>query len=450
MKFMGRLFGTDGARGVANTELTVELAMNIGRAAALVLSKHTNAKPQVLIGMDTRISGPMLEGALTAGLCSVGADVILVGVVPTPAAAYLIGALNCTAGVMISASHNPCEYNGIKLFDKDGYKLPDSIEEEIEAIVLDNAEQIPSPVRENVGRVTQRYDAKDIYIKHIIDTATERFDGMKIALDCANGASAVTAHDIFTALGADCDIIANEPDGVNINDGCGSTHIDKLAAYVKAHGYNCGFAFDGDADRCLAVDENGEIIDGDKMIAIAALDMKRRGTLKNDTAVMTVMTNIGFFKFAEKNGISVKTTKVGDRYVPEEMRRSGYNIGGEQSGHIIFSDFASTGDGELSAVQILCIMKRSGKTLSQLGGVMECFPQVLVNITVTNEVKALWQDNAAVKAAIDEVEQKLGNDGRVLVRASGTEPLMRVMLEGKDIDEITTYANKIADEIKKL
>lgn len=447
---MGRLFGTDGARGVANTELTPELAMNIGRAAALVLSKHSNEKPKILIAMDTRVSGRMLEGALIAGFCSVGADVVQVGVVPTPAAAYLIGVLGCSAGAMISASHNPFEYNGIKLFDKDGYKLPDAIEEEIEAVILDNSEEIPKVSGSDLGRVEYDGNAKKLYINHILGTTGERFDGMKIALDCANGSASETAKDIFTALGADVDIMSCDYDGLNINDNCGSTHLRQLQNHVRNSDCICGFAFDGDADRCLAVDGNGNIVDGDKMIAIAANDMKNRGVLNNDTAVMTVMSNIGFFKFAEKSGISVAVTKVGDRYVLEEMRKKGYNIGGEQSGHIIFSDFASTGDGQLSAVQILSIMSRTGKTLSELASVMECYPQVLVNIKTTNEVKAKWESDEGVKAIIDDVTERLGDNGRVLVRASGTEPLIRVMLEGKDTKQIEDYANEIADVIKKL
>ena len=447
---MGRLFGTDGARGVANSELTVEIATEIGRAAALVLSRHTDEKPKVLIGMDTRISGDMLEGALTAGLCSVGADVVIVGVVPTPATAFLIKQLGCTAGAMISASHNPCEYNGIKLFDKDGYKLPDALEEEIEAIVRDKACEIPTPTGGELGRVIRRYDAKEIYIKHILSTVDVDFSGMTIALDCANGSASVTAREIFSSLGADITVLSAEPDGVNINDKCGSTHMEQLSDFVKSSDCVAGFAFDGDADRCLCVDEDGEIVDGDKMIAIAAYDMKQNGKLMKDTAVMTVMSNIGFFKFAKSNGIEVATTKVGDRYVLEEMRKSGYNIGGEQSGHIIFSDFASTGDGQLSAVQILAIMKRTGKSLRELGNIMECYPQVLVNVRTTPEVKMIWEQNEVVNAAIRQVENELGDNGRVLVRASGTEPLIRVMLEGKDIDEITASANMIADVIKKL
>lgn len=447
---MGRLFGTDGARGVANTELTNELAMNIGRAAALVLARNSNGKPKVLIGMDTRISSEMLEASLCAGLCSVGCDVLLAGVVPTPATAYLIGKYNCDAGVMISASHNPCEYNGIKLFDKDGYKLPDEIENEIEAIILDNAEEYPTPTGGELGRITRLTDAKEVYIEHLKSTTTADFSGLKVALDCANGSSAVTAETLFTSLGAECTMIATTPDGVNINDGCGSTHIDKLAEFVKNGNFDLGLAFDGDADRCLAVDENGEIVDGDKIIAIVAKHFKEQGKLKKDTAVMTVMSNLGFFKFAEKYGINVPKTKVGDRYVLEEMKKHNYSIGGEQSGHIIFLDFASTGDGQLSAVQLITIMVQTGKKLSELASVMQQFPQVLVNIKTTNEVKAKWETDENVKKAIADVENKLGDFGRVLVRASGTEPLIRVMLEGMNQEEITAYAESIADVIRSI
>lgn len=447
---MGRLFGTDGARGIANTELTAEIAMNIGRAAALVLSKHTFSHPRVLIGMDTRISGDMLKAAVCAGLCSVGADAVVVGVLPTPATAYLISKCGCDAGVMISASHNPCEYNGIKLFDKDGYKLPDALEEEIERLVLDTPELLPSPTHGELGRIIEDNNAVKLYIEHIKSTIDVDLSGMKIAFDCANGSSSVTAYDIFSSLGANCLMLSHEPDGININYNCGSTHMDNLITYVKENGCDAGFAFDGDADRCLAVDENGELIDGDRLIAIAASDMKSQGRLNNNTAVMTVMSNIGFFKFAEKNGIHVTATKVGDRYVLEEMKRSGCNIGGENSGHIIFLDYASTGDGQLSALQILGIMKRSGRTLSQLASCMEVYPQILVNIKTTNEVRNTYAESKDVADAIADVEKKLGTNGRVLVRASGTEPLVRVMLEGKDIGEITELAEYIADKIRNL
>ncbi len=447
---MGRLFGTDGARGIANTELTNETAMNIGRAAALVLAKHSTGKPKVLIGMDTRISSEMLEAALTAGLCSVGCDVVLAGVIPTPATAYLIGKLGCNAGIMISASHNPCEYNGIKLFDSQGYKLPDEIENEIEAIVLDGAEEYPTPVRGDLGRITRLDDAKNIYIEHVKSTTDVDFKGLKVALDCANGSSSVTAEKLFTELGAECTLMSYEPDGVNINENCGSTHIENLALYVKEHDCDLGLAFDGDADRCLAVDENGNVIDGDMVIAVVAKYFKDTGRLKKDTAVMTVMSNLGFFKFAEKNGINVLKTKVGDRYVLEEMKKGGHCIGGEQSGHIIFLDYASTGDGQLSGVQLMTILKKTGKKLSELAAVMQKFPQVMENVKTTNEVKATFADNAKVKEVIAQVESELHGDGRVLVRASGTEPLIRVMIEGMNEEMISEQAKRIADTIRAL
>lgn len=447
---MGRLFGTDGARGIANQELTPELAMKIGKAAAEVLSKHCDSKPKILIGKDTRISCDMLEAALVAGLCSVGADAVTVGVVPTPCTAFLIKELGCSAGFMISASHNPFEYNGIKLFDKDGFKLPDSMEEEIEAIVLDRKEETELPKNESLGVLIERHDAVDLYIAHLLSTIDVDLKGMKIAFDCANGASSVTAEKVFTSLGAECLILSNKPNGININDNCGSTHLENLQKYVVENGCDCGIAFDGDADRCLAVDNEGNVVDGDMIIAIAANDMHKRNALAKNTVVMTVMTNIGFFKFAQREGIEVVATKVGDRYVLEEMRDKGYIIGGEQSGHIIFLDYASTGDGQLSAIQLLGTMKRTGKSLKELATVMEQFPQVLVNITVTKEVKEIYADDCKVISAIEQVEKELGDDGRVLVRASGTEPLIRVMIEGKDTDKITEQAEFIADKIRQL
>lgn len=447
---MGRIFGTDGARGIANSELTCELAMQIGRTTAMTLAHHTTTHPRVLIGMDTRKSGAMLESALCAGLCSVGADAVLIGIVPTPAVAYLTGYYDCDAGIMISASHNPCEYNGIKIFDKHGFKLPDAMEEEMEAIILDGSDVPPVPTAGDVGTVVREEGAVDAYIEHIKATVSERFDGMKIALDCANGSSAVCAEKLFTELGAQCCMLSDKPDGVNINDHCGSTDLTQLISFVKENKCDLGLAFDGDADRCLAVDENGEVVDGDKMIAIAALDMQSRGVLAHDTVVMTVMSNLGFFKFAEKNNIHVEVTKVGDRYVLEEMRKSGHCIGGEQSGHIIYLEHASTGDGELSGVQLLSVVKRSGKSLSELASCMETYPQVLVNIKTTADVKARYADDEAVKAIIADVEKRLDGNGRVLVRASGTEALIRVMLEGKDIDVITDYANEIAEVIRKV
>lgn len=445
---MGRLFGTDGARGVANSELTPELAMNIGRAAACVLTKE-NKRAKVLIGKDTRQSSDMLEAALAAGLCSVGADVLILGVVPTPAVAYLVKKYECDAGVMISASHNPCEFNGIKIFQGTGYKLPDEIENRIEAIILDGAEEPPVKIGGEVGKIAYCESAVNDYISHILECKQADFTGMKIAFDCANGSSSATAEKLFSSLGIDGVYSANEPDGVNINAGCGSTHLESLQSLVKANGCELGFAFDGDADRMLAVDENGNTVDGDKIIAICAKYMKEQGTLKNDTAVVTVMSNMGFFKFCDENSIHCEKTAVGDRYVLENMLKNGYNIGGEQSGHIIFLDHSTTGDGQLSALMLLNVIKNTGKSLSALAAQMQVYPQVLVNVTVTAEGKAAYASDDVIKAKIEETETKLGDDGRVLVRLSGTEPLIRVMLEGKDLDMITSFANEIADLVKE-
>lgn len=447
---MGRLFGTDGARGVANTELTPELAMKIGRAAAMVLIEADESKrPKVMIGADTRISGDMLYAALAAGLCSVGADVLILGVIPTPAVAFLVKEYEYDAGIMISASHNPYEYNGIKIFQGNGFKLPDALEEEIEAIILDEAKVPPVKVGKDVGRLHFAEDAHKDYINHLLTTSEYRFNGMKVALDCANGASSTTAEKLFDYLGCKTFVISNQPDGININDKCGSTHVENLQAFVKENHCDCGFAFDGDADRLIAVDENGEVVDGDKIIAICASDLKATGRLKNDTAVVTVMSNMGFFKFAEENGIHCEKTKVGDRYVLENMLENGNCIGGEQSGHVIFLDYATTGDGELSAIQLLKAMKRSGKKMSELASCMEIFPQVLINVKVSKFGRVRFPEDQEIANAIAKAEAELGNTGRVLVRVSGTEPLVRVMLEGKDTEQITRLGNDIAEVVRE-
>jgi len=447
---MGRLFGTDGVRGVANKDLTSELALQIGRAAAMVLVKESNsAKPTVLIGKDTRASGDMLEAALTAGLCSVGCNVLSVGIVPTPAVAYLVGEYGCEAGIMISASHNPCEYNGIKIFQQSGYKLDDAIEEEIEAIVLDNAEKIPVKLGGEVGNRLYCKTAVKDYIDHVVSTADVRFDGLSIALDCANGSASVCAKEIFTSLGAKCLMLSDTPDGTNINDKCGSTHPEELMRFVKDASLDLGLAFDGDADRMLAVDENGELVDGDKVIAICAKKMKDEGRLNKNTAVVTVMSNMGFFKFCEENEINCEKTAVGDRYVLERMLKDGYNIGGEQSGHVIFLDYASTGDGELSGVQLVSTVVKSGKKLSQLAQIMTVYPQVLINVEVTPEGKKKYNNDEYIISAVQQAEMELMGDGRVLVRVSGTEPLVRVMLEGKDLDHIKVLGNRIADVVRE-
>ena len=446
---MGRLFGTDGARGVANSELTAELAMNIGRAAAMVLISDEVEHPTILIGKDTRLSGDMLEGALIAGLCSVGANVELLGVVPTPAVAYLVGKYNADAGIMISASHNPFEFNGIKIFSSDGCKLPDDLENRIEEIVLDNVVPYALANDENIGKVTRMETAVEDYVDHVAKSIGCDLDGMEIALDCSNGSSSRTAEKLFTKLGAKVHMLFDNPDGININKDCGSTHINRLQSYVREHKLCCGLAFDGDADRCLAVDENGNLVDGDYLIAICAKDMKDRGVLKKNAVVGTVMTNMGFNKFCEANGMTFVSTKVGDRYVLEAMLREGYNIGGEQSGHIIFLDYATTGDGELSGAMILSIMKRTGEKLSTLAKVMERMPQVLINVKVSAEGKLAFYTDKEVKAEIKRVTEILGDRGRILVRVSGTEPLVRVMLEGENLEEIQSLAEESAQVVRE-
>ena len=447
---MGRLFGTDGVRGIANKDLTNELAMKIGSAAATVLLKEAkSAKPTVLIGKDTRASGDMLEAALTAGLCSVGCNVLSIGIVPTPAVAYLVGKYECEAGIMISASHNPCEYNGIKIFQKSGYKLDDAIEDEIERIILGEEETPELKIGGEVGnRLYSKTAVKD-YIDHVVSTTDVRFDGMSIALDCANGSASVCAKDIFTALGAKCLMLSDTPDGVNINDNCGSTHPEELMKFVKDAKLDLGLAFDGDADRMLAVDENGELVDGDKVIAICANRMKQEGKLKNNTAVVTVMSNMGFFKFCDEYDIHCARTAVGDRYVLERMLKDDYNIGGEQSGHVIFLDYATTGDGELTGVQLLETVVKSGKKLSELAKIMNVYPQVLINVKVSPEGKMKYSNDEYIIAATQKAEMELLGDGRVLVRVSGTEPLVRVMLEGKDIEHITKLGNDIAEVVRE-
>lgn len=446
---MGRLFGTDGARGVANSELTAELAMNIGRAAAMVLISDEVEHPTILIGKDTRLSGDMLEGALIAGLCSVGANVELLGVVPTPAVAYLVGKYNADAGIMISASHNPFEFNGIKIFSSDGCKLPDDLENRIEEIVLDNVVPYALAKYENIGKVTRMETAVEDYVDHVAKSIGCDLEGMEIALDCSNGSSSRTAEKLFKKLGAKVHMLFDNPDGININKDCGSTHINRLQNYVREHKLCCGLAFDGDADRCLAVDENGNLVDGDYLIAICAKDMKDRGVLKKNAVVGTVMTNMGFNKFCDANDMTFVSTKVGDRYVLEAMLREGYNIGGEQSGHIIFLDYATTGDGELSGAMILSIMKRTGEKLSTLAKVMERMPQVLINVKVSAEGKLAFYTDKEVKAEIKRVTDILGDRGRILVRVSGTEPLVRVMLEGENLEEIQSLAEESAQVVRE-
>ncbi|MGN0698060.1 MAG: phosphoglucosamine mutase [Ruminiclostridium sp.] len=448
---MGRLFGTDGARGVAITELTCELAMNIGRAAALVLTKQKThkGKARILIGKDTRISSDILESALIAGITSVGADVELLGVVPTPAVAYLVRYYEADAGVMISASHNSVEYNGIKLFSSTGFKLPDDVENEIEALILDTPEKMELVDGGDVGRVKTMYGAVSEYNEHIQSTVDGKFHGLLVAIDCANGSASATAESLFFKFGAEFIYINNEPNGLNINDNCGSTHMEQLVDLVKKRGCDVGFAFDGDADRCLAVDEKGNIIDGDKLIAILSRYMKEMGTLKNNAAVVTVMSNLGFHRFMNENKIDTVCTKVGDRYVLEEMLNSGYNIGGEQSGHIIFLDHATTGDGQLTAAQTLELLSKCKRPLSQLVQDIPDFPQLLVNVKITEDKKGLWDKTEKITDVIAQAEKAMGENGRILVRESGTEPLVRVMIEGKDEKEVDYWTNLIADTVRE-
>ncbi len=445
---MGRLFGTDGARGVAITELTCELAMEIGRAAAVVLTKETNHKPRIFIGKDTRISSDVLESALCAGICSVGADAVLLGVVPTPAVAFLVKEKQADAGVMISASHNSVEFNGIKLFASTGYKLSDETEEEIERLILDSPDEIKLVSHTEVGRISRCETAVHDYIEHVKSTVSTDLSGLKVAIDCANGSSSATAKQLFEELGAEVLLISSEPDGTNINKNCGSTHIDNLMSYTVENSCDCGLAFDGDADRCLAVDEKGNLIDGDKLIAICAKAYKEQDRLKNDAAVVTVMTNLGFSIFAKENGIRTITAGVGDRYVLEKMLEGGFSIGGEQSGHIIFLDDATTGDGQLSGAKVLEILKNSGKSMSELADVMYKYPQVMINVRITPKNKEMWKNNKEITELIEKHEQTLGESGRILVRESGTEPLIRVMIEGRDFSQINAMAIEIAEKIK--
>ena len=446
---MARLFGTDGVRGVANTELTGDLAFRLGRAGAYVLTKEKKHAPRILVAMDTRISGDMLESALVAGICSVGAHAVVAGVIPTPAVAYLVRHYRLDAGVMISASHNPVEYNGIKFFDNQGYKLSDELEDEIEDILMSRPEILPSPTGIGLGTKGYAEEALDDYLAFLTKTTTEKFGGIKVALDCANGAAYKAAPLAMLDLGAQLCIIHNDPDGTNINDKCGSTHMDDLKKLVVENGADIGFAFDGDADRCLAVDEKGNLIDGDKILAICGLDMKQRGELAKDTIVGTVMSNLGLTMMGRENGIEILQTAVGDRYVLERMLADGYNIGGEQSGHVIFLDYNSTGDGVLTAIQLLSVLKRSGKKASELASIMQVLPQVLVNARVNNAKKNNYMDDEVVRKGIEELEQEFSQDGRVLIRTSGTEPLVRVMIEGKDIEKMDKAARKLAALIEE-
>lgn len=440
---MGRLFGTDGVRGVANEKLSCELAFKLGQAGAYVLTSKVH-KARILIGRDTRISGDMLESAMVAGICSVGAEAIVAGVIPTSGIAYLTRDYGADAGVVISASHNSAEYNGIKFFSSEGKKLPDEVENRIESIILDESEQLKTKSGMNVGRRVSAVNALTEYKEFLLSTTDTNLRGLKIVLDCAHGASSVVAPRAFMELGAEVVPYYNTPDGTNINDNCGSTYPEKLTQLVAELGADMGFAFDGDADRIIAVDEHGVIVNGDEIMAICALDLKEHGLLKDNTLVCTVMSNLGLDLAMKSNGINVLKTKVGDRYVLEEMSRSGYSLGGEQSGHIIFLDKCTTGDGILTGIQLASIIMRSGKTLSKLASVVTILPQVLVNVRVKDENKEHIMEDAEVKNKIDELEKNFRGNGRVLIRPSGTEPLVRVMIEGKDKKEIERQAVDMA------
>ena len=447
---MGRLFGTDGVRGVANEELTPLLAMQLGQAGAYVLTKEKMHKPTIMVGCDTRISGDMLANALMAGVCSVGANAVYVGVVPTPAVAYLTRKYKVDAGVVISASHNPVEFNGIKFFDGNGYKLPDSLEDEIEALIHDNMDGVKFPIGSGVGKIKYRTDAKEEYINHAIQSIPVDLSALKIVVDCAEGASFYTSVEALKELGANVVAIHNNPDGTNINANCGSTHMEELKARVVYEKANVGLAFDGDADRLLAVDELGNCIDGDQIMAIIGNYMKEKGTLKDTTIVATVMSNLGFFLMGKENGVTIEQTKVGDRYVLERMKEIGANLGGEQSGHIIFLDENTTGDGLLSALHLLQVMVDTKKPLSQLAEIMTVLPQALVNAKVPNHKKESYMDYAEIAKAIDELTKMFDGEGRVLIRPSGTEPLVRVMIEGKNQEQIDVEARKLANLIQDV
>ncbi len=447
---MARLFGTDGVRGVANDELTPMLAMQLGQAGAYVLSKEKAHKPTMMVGCDTRISGDMLANALMAGACSVGANVVYVGVIPTPAIAYLTKKYRVDAGVVISASHNPVEFNGIKFFDGNGFKLPDALEDEIEALIKSGMKDVQFPTGPSVGKIKYRTDAREEYINHAVSAVPVDLKGMRIVVDCAEGASFYTSIETLKELGAEVVAIHNNPDGTNINANCGSTHMGELQARVVYEKAQVGLAFDGDADRLLAVDENGKQVDGDEIMAIIGNHMKSKGTLKDNTIVATVMSNLGFFLMGKENGIHIEQTKVGDRYVLERMQEIGANLGGEQSGHIIFLDENTTGDGLLSALHLLQVMVETQKPLSELAGIMTVLPQALVGARVPNHKKDSYMEYTEIAEAVKRVSEKFAGEGRVLIRPSGTEPLVRVMIEGKDQALIEQEAHALAELIQNV
>ncbi|GAA3008664.1 phosphoglucosamine mutase [Tetragenococcus solitarius] len=446
---MGKYFGTDGVRGIANKELTPELAFKLGRCGGYVLSRHEDEKeqPKVLVGRDTRISGQLLESALVAGLLSVGIEVFQLGVISTPGVAYLTKVQKASSGVMISASHNPAEDNGIKFFGNDGFKLADEKELEIEALLDATEDNLPRPSAEGLGSLEEFPEGMLKYSQFLQQTIKDDLSGLTVCIDAANGATAPTVNRLFADLETDFYTMGTSPNGTNINDGVGSTHPEKLAEFVVEKQADVGIAFDGDGDRVIAVDEKGQIVDGDKIMYICAKYLSENGLLKQDTIVTTVMSNLGFHKAVEAAGLNDVVTKVGDRYVVEEMRKNGYNFGGEQSGHMVFFDLNTTGDGMLSGIQLLNIMKQTGKKLSELAADVKIYPQKLVNIRVSDKYGAM--EVPAIKEVIDAVEAKLGDEGRILVRASGTEPLLRIMAEAPTDEEVDYYVNKIADVVRQ-
>ena len=452
---MGKLFGTDGIRGVVNAGLDADLAYKVGLAAAIVLSqgKKPGEKPLVTIGKDTRISGDLLKGSLIAGLCTAGADVLDLGTLPTPGVAWVTVDEGADAGIVISASHNPFEHNGIKIFNGQGFKLSDELEEKIEDIVLFGHNNVPMKTGADIGKVSYvAPKASEDYIDHLESTIDSTLGGLRILVDCANGAASATAARLFDRFSKlRTDVINADPDGININEKCGSTHIDALSAMVKAGGYDIGIAFDGDADRCLAVDENGVLIDGDQIMAACGLDMMGKGTLSGNTIVATVMSNLGLHVYTKEHGMNLECTSVGDRNVLERMLEKGYKLGGEQSGHMIFLDYATTGDGQLTALQMLALLKESGKKASELFGTCPRYPQVLINIPVAdNDVKKAVMASSLLAQAVEREEAALAGEGRVLVRPSGTEALMRVMVEARTEDTARTVASRLADLIAGL
>ena len=449
-----KYFGTDGIRRIANTELTPELVYKVAKAGAYVLAKHLNHAPTILIGRDTRISGTLIESAMTAGFLSYGANVKSVGVIPTPGIAYLTKKLKADASVVISASHNKYDFNGIKFFSNKGMKIPDEIEEEIEAILdSDKINELTAPSNK-IGVSENREDLLDEYLYFFRKTFEDEFENLnkenfKVAIDTANGATSVIADKVYTALGIQHYIINNEPNGININDNCGSTHLDMLKKYVVDNNCNLGIAYDGDADRCLAVDQYGNEINGDIIMAIVSSYLKEKGELKNNSLVATVMSNLGLKKYCEKNKINYVQTKVGDRYVLENMLKNGYNLGGEQSGHIIFLDYNPTGDGILTSLMLINVILTKNKSLNELAKIINIYPQVLINAKVNSNKKYDFDKDDEINAAIEKLNNEFKGNGRVLIRASGTEPLVRVMLEGEDKEYITKKATEIAKLIEK-